>query len=68
MAVKATSIRSVVRTVQSTHGTDPDPSVGPSGDIGFPYELCSLGVLSATSGCRVLPEDSADKIRPVEPG
>jgi hypothetical protein len=34
--------------------------VGPSGDIGFPYELCSLGVLRATSGCSVPPEDSAE--------
>ena len=61
MAVKASSIRSAVRTVQSTHGADPDPSVGPSADIGFPYEVWSLGRLSATSGCSVLPEDSARK-------
>jgi hypothetical protein len=28
--------------------------------VGFPYELCSLGVLRATSGCSVPPEDSAE--------
>ena len=36
---KASSMRAAVRTVQSTHSHDTDPSVGPSGDMGFPYEL-----------------------------
>ena len=39
MTDKASSMRSAVRTVHSTHSYDTDPSVGPSGGMGFPYEL-----------------------------
>ena len=46
--IKATAMRSTARMVQCTDRKDAYPGVGPSGAMGFPYELYSPGLLRAS--------------------
>ena len=46
--IKATTMRSTARMVQCTDRKDLYPGVGPSGPMGFPYEVCSPGLLRAS--------------------
>jgi hypothetical protein len=46
--IKATAMRSAARMVQYTDRKHAYPGVGPSGAMGFPYGVCSHGLLRAS--------------------
>ena len=46
--IKATAMRSAARMVQCTDRKHAYPGVGPSGAMGFPYGVCSHGLLRAS--------------------